>query len=73
MTSEARNADNLDCLVRLWQSREETLKKASVLVKDNKSLSQSLDWMADAYGQCARELHQSNAELSGKGSRREDG
>lgn len=42
-------------LIILWEDRTKTLRACSLLVH-NEKLSQSLDWMADAYTQCANEL-----------------
>ncbi len=46
----------LDCLVRLWDSRADTLEKCEAVVVNNKPLKDQLSAMASAYRQCAREL-----------------
>ena len=46
----------LDCLVRLWDSRADTLDKCEAVVVNNKPLKDQLSAMASAYRQCAREL-----------------
>ena len=48
----------LDCLVRLWDSRADTLDKCESVVVNNKLLKDQLSAMASAYRQCARELEQ---------------
>jgi len=46
----------LDCLVRLWDSRADTLDKCEAVVVHNKPLKAQLSAMASSYRQCAREL-----------------
>ena len=51
-----RVPEPLDCLVRLWGSRADTLDKCVAVVVNNKPLKDQLSAMASAYRQCAREL-----------------
>jgi len=46
----------LECLIRLWDSRADTLAQCEVVVVNNKPLKDQLSAMASAYRQCAREL-----------------
>jgi hypothetical protein len=46
----------LECLVRLWDSRADTLEMCEAVVVNNKPLKDQLLAMASAYRQCAREL-----------------
>jgi len=46
----------LDCLVRLWDSRADTLDKCAAVVVNNNPLKDELSATASAYRQCAREL-----------------
>ena len=45
-----------EALVRLWDSRADTLDKCEKVVVNNKPLKDQLSTMASAYRQCAREL-----------------
>ena len=74
----------LDCLVRLWDSRADTLDKCEAVVVNNKPLKDQLSAMASAYRQCARELekppmalfkelgYQPNATLTGGNDRQKE-
>ena len=50
-------------LVRLWDSRADTLDKCESIVVHNKPLKDQLSAMASAYRQCAREFETPPVEL----------
>jgi hypothetical protein len=56
--AKQRVSVHLECLVRLWDSRADTLEKCEAVVVNNKPLKDQLSAMASSYRQCARELEQ---------------